>query len=432
MATYQDVLENTKGLISETSAEVSALDAAIAELRAAREATRQAWAKARAELAAVYLADLTPEWIAACERRSGFRGFSRFDPIKAKQKEVARLTADIAHIRADEKYTRREYLIGPVGEITRRLEEAKSLLDPWERECATFESLPGFTDLVACGYDTPDYPNRWWEPIYWRRWSQGDAICDALGMNDFGDDVLPAYQKVEVERRKWRAQVSGVEAEFEAVRALVQRHDDDVARLANLDAIYLGEAQQAVAAYLEGVDEPLLESWSEGDRGIQSLLRTCAGLKAKASYHEQLATTLQQGRDDLQTRLTGYNTKLAKLNRPKAPYKPYSDRDVSRKGWMVVEKNRTRRAKALALRDRFDRYDDYDAFPLTNDPALWWMAMSGRAPGAWHPGLNDWYARHPDVVVVIDEDFDDDDPPLHPGVAAAVADHDLDALGDVS
>ena len=429
MPSYSDVLRHTQGLAGDTQAEIAAVAAVVADLAVSKAEAVAAWAKAREALAAVYLRELSAAAIGACERHSGFRGFTRFDPIKAKAKEQARLEAKIARTRANETYVRRTYLVGPNGSITARLDEAKGLLDPWERECATFEALAGFKDLWDSGYDTPEYPNRWWEPVYWRRWSQGDAICTALGLADFGDDVRPAYGRVDAERARWRKQVAAIQADYDGVHELVRQHDADVARLADLDAIYLGEARTAVATYLEGVDEPLLEGWADGDRGVISLLRTCAGLKAKVEYLGRLADTTEASRQDLQVRANGYQAKLAKLNRPKAPYKTYSDRDIAPKGRLVLDKSRIRREKALGMRDRITRYDDYDRFSLANDPALWWFAMTARPPGPWHPGLADWYARHPEVVVIHDHD---DEPGVHPGVAAAMEDHDLDSLGDVS
>jgi hypothetical protein len=382
-----------------------------------------------AELAAVYLPELTPEALAEAERLTGFRGFSRFNPIQAMHKENGVLASQIAAIEADPSYVRREYLVGPNGSITRELAEAADNLATWQLDCDRFESLDGFLDLVESKYDTPEFAHRWWTPAYWRRWSAGDRICRDLALHDFGDDVLPAYRKASVPRDQWRGEVARVTAARDAVLGRVQTRDLAVLRKQNLREIYLEECRKALAAHVGTADPQLLHQWSGGDRGLLVLLQQLSGGKAKLEYTRDMRTQLGADLGALRERSDQAMQKAAKFARPKKQRLRFPDSAYPSKGLASVPKLRARREKALAIAQRIRGYDDYHAFDLDNDPALWWYAMTRRAPGSYNPGLQGWYDRHPDPTIVWIEEPRDEH--LH-ATALADADGGHDALGDLS
>src|SRR4029079_3084971 len=100
-------------------------------------------------------------------------------------------------------------------------------------------------------------------------------------LNDFGDDVLPAWEKVRVPRDQWRSQKGLILAKRDEIHALVQRRAVIVGRLQDLEQIYLDECRQALAVHLGGADHPLLGEWAGSDRGVLMGLRKVAGLTAK-------------------------------------------------------------------------------------------------------------------------------------------------------
>ncbi|HMV69341.1 MAG TPA: hypothetical protein PKA64_21040 [Myxococcota bacterium] len=399
---------------------------AISALGEQRAGFVTAVAEAAGSLAAVFVPSLDAGALAEAERRTGFRGYSRFDPIKAMEREDQRLRAEIDAVRADERFQRREHLVGPYGEVTRRLEEARSMLEPWERECQAFEQLDGFAELLEVGYDTPEFSVRWWEARYWRIWATGDRICALLGMADFGDDVLPAYLKVREPRDRWRARVEEVMAEVRSLHDLVQRHDQAVTRLGGLAGIYLDECRAALARHLETADPALIESWNPDDRAVVLGVRRLAGCRAKVDLTDQLIAGVQALDAQLQRERAKAMRKSAKFSRPKN-YNVDWGPSMRPSGTARLGKVGQAREKLREAAARIERYQDYERFDLQqNDPALWFAEMTGRRPSPLCSELRDWYDRNPDACVVrVGEDADE-------AVARAVSALGQDDLGDVS
>jgi len=369
-------------------------------------------------LATAYLPELTPPTLARAEKLTGFRGFSRRDPFQAMDREATVLRQSITRIEAEEQYHRREFIVGPVGELTRKLEEARSLLEPWETECARFEALEGFSELVQAGYDTPSFAERFWEPAYWQHWAAGDRICAALGMADFGDEVLPAFQKADLQRQEWRGQVAQVEGRIDAVHELVRQHDQALARIPRLPEVYLDGCRQALAAHLRHADVQLLDQWIGADTAdpqpVQLGLRRLSGATAKLGYLGTLQRQgVQQALSAAQDRVNRYGHKIDKFQRPKYARSPLSedllDPDFGTKAPHLME-----RADTLArLAERLLRFDRYDSFDLANPDELWWLEMTGRQPSTLTPELYRWYRHHPNTKVRAD--------PLSPSAATATA-----------
>jgi hypothetical protein len=411
---------------------IDAYDRLRVDLVAASRQAGEARDAALRDLAGAYLPALDDESLARLTRLTGFRGFERRDPRTAMAREKVALERTITRIEADDRYVRRQYLVGPAGERTRALDEAKALLEPWEQECGRFESLPGFLELVEVGYDTPRFKESWWQPAYWRHWARGDAICQALGLGDFGDDVLPAYEKVAAERERWRQQVAFHQSKVDEIHELAKERDDAVARIPQLPEIYLAQAQGVLASFLASADLPLLEQWLEQqgeDKAIAMGLRRVAGLAAKA---ELLMTLKDEAVDttiaDLRGRASKFSRKAAKYRRPKNYGVAVPDRDVDRTFEARMAKLREREAQLRKLQDRMVGYDDYSSFDLQNDPSLWWIEMTRTRPPR-QMRLRGWYERNPQSRVTHDAEVDD----LHArAIAAARVAAGDDALDYVS
>ncbi|NOY25643.1 MAG: hypothetical protein GXP62_07195 [Oligoflexia bacterium] len=393
----------------------------VAELAQAAQAEVD---KASAALAVAYLGGLSPAALSQAEQLTGFRGFSRRDPLKAMARERQVLEQTVARIAADERYQRREYLVGPAGERTLKLAECKSLLEPWEADCAFFEREEGFLELVEVGYDTPAFLERFWESPYWKHWAAGDRICEALDMPDFGDDVLPAYRKVEAERTKWRAQVAQAEAAVDQIHELVQQHDQAAARIPRLQAVYLEGCQGVLAKHLRHADPQLLAQWLPKDaehRPQRMALRRMAGATAKLGYLNEInSQALQSAVMDFSSRAAKYNRKSAKYNRPKRRYLELPDSVLDSSFDGKIPRYQQRADKLQALAERIGRFDNYSAFDLSNDPELWWVHITGKRPPSQLSTTRRWYDRHPNLSPIRDQI----DP--GPAVATAVASRQLD------
>jgi hypothetical protein len=403
---------------------------AVAHIRGRRQALAAAQTEATQALAAVYVPSLDPKVLAKAEKQTGYRGYLRFDPQRAREREEARLRHEIAAVEAHPDFVEREQRIGPFGSLTRRLQECKDQASHWEETCRPFDAIPDLQELIATGYDTPDFQVRWWDARYWRLWAAGDAACEALGLADFGDDVLPAWRKVHEPREAWRRWLAEAVAAVEAVHNLVKRRDEMVWRLNNLDQIYLDECRAALAKHLETADSALLESWAEGDRARVMGIRQLAGCRAKVAYADEIAAGLEAAASDFEARRAKSKLKAMKYARPKYAY---TDHPASLSVQGVADKTdrvRAQRAKVLDSFQKMERYDDYGRFDLgRNDPALWWYEMTGRRPSVAMGPSRDWYNRQLHLVVIREDDAGVD---AAAAVADAMADRAHDGLGDLS
>jgi hypothetical protein len=387
-------------------ADVAALDG---ELGAAVAAVQKERAEVATGLAAVYLPELTEPALAIAQARTGFRGFTQRKPLDAMVREEKQLRARVATLEVDERWVKRNALAGPQGSITRSLAEARDLLEPWDRDCQRFESLEGFRELVEIGYDTPAFAERWWQPTYWRHWAAGDRICAALGLADFGDDVLPAWNAAREPRDRWRAEVDRFEAALAAVHAHVRERDEAAWRLENLATIYLDECRRVLAEHLLRADVQLLATWAGDDRGVTVVLKRFSGLAAKIEMLSEMQLRwLRPSRGALEETRRKFEQKASKLARPKKAGVPVvMPADVPAK----LEAQRQRRTKARATLRRIVHYDAYDRFDLAQPPEIWYLHIHDHhRPGPFTPGFRDWYDHHPDVTALADPAWDRGDP----------------------
>ena len=381
---------------------------------------------ARRELAAVYLTALDDVTLERVAKLSGFQGFQRRDPRAALEHERRVLKSSVAKIEANDKYQRRDELAGPSGTLTQELQQNRETLAPLQAECDKFENQPDFKELIDIGYDTPNFKEKWWQASYWKHWSAGDRICKELDMKDFGDDVIPAYQRVAEPRNFMRGEVARLDNQINEIHALVQEHDKLVARLQNLDEIYLLEAQDFLGEHLMNADAALLEQWAQETpdllRAVQMGVRKIAGIQAKRSIlvdmtQSGIPTTLQQ----LEARQQKAYAKYNKFSRAKYAYSTFPDQMVQ-DGFSDKARNMQGQVDKLERRvDSLMANQNYAGFDLRNDPYLWWWYFMESAPPRYAPHYHDYYQRNPSFNVVTDPSFIDDEPDRSEDVARAFA-----------
>ena len=373
------------------------------------ESLRGELLEARSQLSRAYLPELSQDALDRAQQLTGFRGFSRRNPLEALAHQTTSLRKAIVRIEADERWQRRQFLVGPVGELTRALEEVESMLEPWIRDCERFEQQEGFMELLQVHYDTPEYELNFLHARYWRHWKQGDAICEALGYGDFGDEVLPAYVKVATERNKWLDQKRQAEARIHEVHSLVQQRDRAEQQLPLLPDQVLDAAIQQLVAYLEHADLALLESWQDsdaaGDRALIMGLRKCAGLAAKVLITNQLEHGLRELLAQLEQRRAKLARKSVKYARGKYAYTQIDERAVDPRVDEKMRKLRLKEAKLRKLMTRVERYEAYHRFELSNDEELWWHELSGgKRPPSLLRDTYRWYQRNPQATPDLDLD----------------------------
>lgn len=384
------------------------------------------------ELAAIYLPALTDDAFARAAQLTGFQGFARRDPRLAMQQEKKVLQSSLAQLDADERYQRRDVLVGPAGTLQQELEAAQESLAPLQAECERFETLQDFLELVQIGYDTPNFKEHWWNAAYWKHWAAGDRICKALALNDFGDDVLPAYRKYQEPRDVLAADVARIAGQIKAVHDVTQQRDQTADRLAHLDEIYLESAQGFLAEHLAHADHALLEQWvadQPEQRAVQQALRKVAGLAAKQQIVGEIAGQgVPQMITSLSDRYIKAQQKATKYMRPKYQGSTVPDelinQDFDRKTQALADNQ----AKLERRLDAMMRFDDYSRFNLANDSQLWWWYFFESAPNRYYtPSLFDYYQRQPNIHIV--EDDLGLDAPGERAAAAFIAGNDLEQAG---
>ncbi|HEY5922952.1 MAG TPA: hypothetical protein VIV11_14835 [Kofleriaceae bacterium] len=392
--------------------------------------------QARRELASVYLKALDSPSFERVERLTGFQGFARRDPRVAREHEHRVLRTSIAKLEAEERYQKRDTLVGADGTLTQELQQNRETLAPLQVECERFETLEDFATLIAVGYDTPSFQEKWWQAAYWKHWAAGDKICRALDMKDFGDDVIPAYQKVAEPRNFMKAEVDRLDKQITAIHELVKQHDQLADRLARLDDIYLEEAQDFLGEHLMNADAALLEEWAKAEpellKPVQMGVRKLAGLTAKRSILVDMSqsgvpVTIQQ----LEARQQKAYAKYNKFSRPKYAYSVFNSDmvndgfdDKARKMQEQIEKTNRRVDHLMANQN-------YAGFDLRNDPYLWWWYFMESAPPRYAPHYHDYYQRNPSFNLVTDPDFVDMTPDRSEDVARAFVASDAETGGGI-
>jgi hypothetical protein len=393
--------------------------------------------EARRELASVYLRALDDDSLIRVAKLTGFQGFSRRDPRLAREHERRVLQTTIARIEADARYQQRDVIAGPAGTLTQELQQNRETLSALQAECDRFELLPDFATLIAIGYDTPAFQEKWWQASYWKHWAAGDRICKALSLDDFGDDVIPAYQTVAEPRNFMKHEVARLEKQVDEIHELVREHDRLVDRLARLDEIYLADAQDFLGEHLMNADAALLEEWAKGEpdlvRAVQIGVRKIAGLQAKRSIlvdmtRSGVPQTIAQLEQSQQKAYRKYN----KFSRPKHAHARFEPRTIDHG---FAQKSRNVQAQIDKLHKRIDHLmanQSYAGFDLRNDPYLWWWYFMESAPPRYAPHYYEYYQRNPSASVVTDPDFADDEADHSGDVARAFAANELEQGGYLS
>jgi len=402
---------------SQQAAQIGALidkhRAVVEQIQDQDKLLQQELVAAQRGLAAVYLPSLSPTDLERVTKLTGFQGFARRDPRVAIEQERKVIAASITKIEADERFQRRDVLVGPAGTLSQELEQARDTLQSLQTACDPFESLEGFRELVEIGYDTPNFKEKWWHAGYWKHWAAGDRICKQLKMNDFGDDVLPAYLKTAEPRDFMAREVERINNQINAIHDLVRERDRLLDRQQNLEQIYLDEAQAFLGEHLASADVGLLEQWAQGtdlelSRAIQIGVRKIAGIQAKRSFLGDMANAgLPQMVAKLEERRNKAIQKRNKFSRPKHAYAFFADNTIDRRFEDKqralsdqVDKLSTRVNKLVAARN-------YEGFDLRNDPQLWWLYFMHAAPPRYAPNLHSYYAQRPNASVITDPNYVD-------------------------
>lgn len=347
------------------------------------------------ELVTAILPAFTAEGLEQARAISGFQPLNA-GLIEAMHRERQQLQARVAQIESEPGYVNRERLRDPIsGELTlalQRLEEHRAALSPILDKCRQNKR---FEHLIEVGYGTSQYKVGFWRLSYYLDWKAGDEVLEKFPGKTFAavrEEYLENARAVaDLEPRRQELQ-----AEVDAGAALEKEHDAAVARLQNLEALYLQETRQKLAQFLADCPEGALGKRLERYPELETMAKRWIGLSEQIRYLQRV-NELQLGplTADLNREKSKLSKDYAKYSRPKNSYQRFTQQNFdSRFGG--------RREKVQKRLDRYGHtvetiyvFDDYGRGSLA-ESFLWWdVVTDGQVDGNFIPEVQDYYRRHP-------------------------------------
>lgn len=362
------------------------------QMKALQEARNQALD----ELVQLSIPALTREAFASIPQLTGYRQFETNDPFERMEHKRQELSSRIISIEQDERYRRRQQLLdSAAGDLVLKRDELESQLKMMDETLYRYDAEPEFAGLVQRGYDTEQYPLKWWQLQYYRDWKYGDIITEKFGQQSFRD-VVYGYNQVRAGRAEIDRDYQLIRHQIAEIESLIAERGQCLSSLETIETDTLNTCRQQLREHLEYIDRNDLAAWSASDPNRTGLLKRIHGIEKKMEYLDELARSyLEPERQQLMTLRAKLDKKITKYRRPKNAYAAIP----------VAEANsilKDPRPKLASRRQRYNEsyrtvvhYDRYDAFDFTRD-MLWWDLMTdGRIDGDFIPEVHAWREQHP-------------------------------------
>lgn len=337
---------------------------------------------------------------------TGAIGVQQADVLGWREAQRARLTARLAEIEADTRFTNRELLRAPrVGTLTRQIIELEDFSQPFV-ELVARAAHPRLSRLLETQYGTEQYAVPFWRLSYYGDWKAGDEILERFPGKTFAElraELATATSTLEVYQTKLRE----LREEIAAGEALEREHAAATADLENLDAHTLERARDALRRHLNDADLPSLGERLRAAPELEAVAKRWAGLVHKVLYLERMREEqidkpqrlLEQERDKLRADIAKYSRPKKQLERiPGDRFEKRFHQAPQRwqKHWQRYERGY----------DRVTHFHDYGRGSFASD-FLWWDLMTdGQLDGNFIPEVNEWRSRHPEYHYDRDRDAD--------------------------
>lgn len=211
-------------------------------------------------LAAALLPSLAPAHLSAAARLCAAPALDPGAIASALARRRAIASRTVARIAGEEAFGDREALLAAWGA---ELEAARATLSMAQARIAHCEGLDGFAALVEARFGTSEEAV---PPLDARfEWLRDVAagICATLGLDDFGQDVLPRYRALLLERDEVQAAVFSLEARITGLLDLVREHEAACRALEADDTALLDAARAALERHLVTLDAEALEALAD-------------------------------------------------------------------------------------------------------------------------------------------------------------------------
>lgn len=350
---------------------------------------------AAAELAASLLPELSESTFQALASRIGAPEL--VEVLRKGRLRGEQIDARVVAIEQEAAYRERDTLR---IKLERQLEEVKPLCDYAVQDYRHLDSLPGLADLVARGYDTPQYKHHGWTRFfhseYLHDWRRADEICERLKVAAFSEIVVRYSDRKEQAEVLGRS-VADLQGQLQRIADLEAERERLLAERAALPDTIRAEAGLRLAALLR--NGPGLVDRLDDAETLHARLREMDGLDHQAEYLESLRLRVEEDAGQIRERADKLR---AERDRYAANLYRYRNKSFTQEQFA---KRFGRDARYDALYDRYQRtgqtiyvFHDYDRAGDLND-FLWWDLMTnGRLDGSYIPEVQSYYDANPGYV----------------------------------
>jgi len=383
-----------------------------------RRETHDRYRRALEELVNTLVPSLEPNVLGWAAWATGYAPLGNDGPRVAMERERKELEARIAAIEVEPRYAHRELLRAPrVGSLVQKVTELMHYRAPLA-DVVTRCDHPRMDELIASGYDTPDYKVPFWRTAYYANWKAGDEVLERFPEKQRFADIRTDYLAARDSLSVYDAELAEVRREIRAGEELEAEYEKCRGNLANIEERYLQMAREALGRHLSEIDLAILGERFAQAPHVEILAKRVAGLGQKLHYLDRIAEkNLHEPEAALRKQQQKMGRDIAKYSRPKHAYTVIPVHVAEKRSVSFWDRHRRSQERFEKHYGRVYAFDAWDRGRLAQD-FLWWDLMTdGRIDGDFIPEVHDFHQRYPDARPSYG--YDRDDHGMH--AAAAVA-----------
>jgi hypothetical protein len=395
---------------------------------------------ALSELAAVILADLTPQAIDFAVNLTGYTTLATRSPAAELARAEAKLkcqiatrsqqiSARISEIERTPMFENRLLLRAPrTGTLVREIAELEEFRQPGADVLARC-THPRLQRLLEVEYGLPSYAVPFWRLSYFSDWKAGDEIVAKFtGQKTFAE-VRSEYLRAKEEVSVYDQKLDKLRAEVQAGETIEREHDSLVAeqkaisdgthdqqvQLGKMPEQFLKEARIQLERYLSDLDFAAIGDRLQRDPQIEMMAKRYYGLRKQTEYLRQTGNQLlDNSRPAMEQSVARLQRDINKYQRPK-----YYGQRFPRE---ALDKLTQRNTRCMSLLERQRQaqttiisFHSYENARLDDD-FLWWdLITDGRIKANYIDEVAHFKALHPTYKYqrpkqksdeVVDDDFE--------------------------